>query len=438
MTLQGNILHKVGQVKMTLLLIVANVVTFVIPWFCDARFLDSLSQESFLIDWGGNISALTFSGEYWRLLGSQFLHTGWMHLLMNMLALLSIGSVLEPRLPGMMYLAIYLLSGVAGGLLSAVHYSSRTIVSCGASGAIFGLAGATLVCAVAMRKTYGFPVKNLLISLVLTFGAGCFMYLDNMAHLGGLAFGFIAGAFVVVISQCWRPGKPVQWAMFSLLVAGSLVVAGEVYTRYSVPGGQGQIAAMKMINIMESMGLGDSSSEMIGMRELDECLNAEMRSETPNVKVCNRQDLVSNVNIRWIDLSLTRDFEQCLPLVEKLKQSYPNESDRQKLSIVETWCERNKQLYDVVFGNSTARIDVEKLQEANAQIRHIAGSIRIMNDRQYSTYRSVGDYFSASHGEPEEQGNTDIQVPGVFNDITKRVYKAVEAARCPYYTCRKP
>lgn len=91
-------IKKILAGKITLLLIVSNIAVYLVAGYLDTRAFESLSQTSFLIDWGGNVPALTLSGEYWRLFTSMFLHVGFLHLAINMLALWSLGIILEARM----------------------------------------------------------------------------------------------------------------------------------------------------------------------------------------------------------------------------------------------------------------------------------------------------------------------------------------------------
>lgn len=66
--------------------------------------------------------ALTLSGEYWRLFTSMFLHVGFLHLAINMLALWSLGIILEARMRSWVFLGVYLLSGLCGSLATALWH----------------------------------------------------------------------------------------------------------------------------------------------------------------------------------------------------------------------------------------------------------------------------------------------------------------------------
>ncbi|WP_405890317.1 rhomboid family intramembrane serine protease [Streptomyces sp. NBC_00133] len=124
-------------------------------------------------------------GQWYRLATSMFLHQAVWHFAFNMLGLWWLGGPLEQALGRIRYLALYLLSGLAG---SAFTYllASPDQASLGASGAIFGLLGAT---AVLMRRlNYDMrPVIALLaLNLLFTFTWSGIAW---EAHVGGLIAG---------------------------------------------------------------------------------------------------------------------------------------------------------------------------------------------------------------------------------------------------------
>lgn len=154
------------------------------------------SVES-LVLWGGNLKALTLDGQQWRLLTNIFVHGGIFHLLMNLYALLYIGSLLERNFGKLNYLLVYLISGLVASISSLLTY--ETMVSVGASGAIFGVYG--LFLALLLFKVIRIPdeVRRNLIPSTLFFIGFNVLYgfakdgIDNAAHLGGLLSGFALG-----------------------------------------------------------------------------------------------------------------------------------------------------------------------------------------------------------------------------------------------------
>ncbi|MEV5509233.1 rhomboid family intramembrane serine protease [Streptomyces orinoci] len=124
-------------------------------------------------------------GQWYRLLTSVFLHQSPAHIGFNMLSLWWLGPPLEAAFGRARYLALYLLSGLGGSALTYL-VAPPDSASLGASGAIFGLLGAT---AVLMRRlNYDMrPVLALLVlNLIFTF---TWSNIAWQAHIGGLVVG---------------------------------------------------------------------------------------------------------------------------------------------------------------------------------------------------------------------------------------------------------
>lgn len=132
-------------------------------------------------------------GEWYRLVTSMFTHEEIWHIAFNMLSLWWLGGPLEAALGRVRYLALYVVSGLAGSTL-AYLLGAPTTATLGASGAIFGLFGAT---AVLMRRLdYDMrPIIALLvINLIFTF---TWANISWQAHIGGLVAGVVVGYAMV-------------------------------------------------------------------------------------------------------------------------------------------------------------------------------------------------------------------------------------------------
>ncbi|MFP5228403.1 MAG: rhomboid family intramembrane serine protease [Acidobacteriota bacterium] len=154
------------------------------------------------------------NGQWWRLVTSIFVHFGWIHILANMWCLWNLGLLGEPLLGEFGIVAAYLLTGVAGNLLS-VAFNQRPpgqaggVLSAGASGAVFGLAGVLLMLLRSpLLPIPQFELKKLrrsvwyfaLLNFVIDGGlwlAHTRLQVDNMAHLGGFLSGMALGVPLV-------------------------------------------------------------------------------------------------------------------------------------------------------------------------------------------------------------------------------------------------
>lgn len=153
------------------------------------------TRLSNLIRFGAKDNDLIAAGQYWRLFTSMFLHIGFIHLVFNSLALWTFGRDLERVYGTGRFLLLYLLPGLAGSYAS---FRFSPYVSAGASGAIFGLIGVSLVFGfkyrsaipVQLRSRFGTGVIPVIAYNVL-YGLNPRSHIDNFAHLGGLAAGIL-------------------------------------------------------------------------------------------------------------------------------------------------------------------------------------------------------------------------------------------------------
>ena len=150
---------------------------------------------------GANSRELVLKGQVWRLITHQFLHGSLLHLFFNMYALAYIGLMVEHKLKSTKYIAVYVLSGICGGLLSIIFHELN--YSIGASGAILGLFGAFL--ALLSNKAFEKNASRaMLVSTVLV----CALMLinglrgntDNWAHVGGITSGFLI-CFILITER---------------------------------------------------------------------------------------------------------------------------------------------------------------------------------------------------------------------------------------------
>ncbi|MEV4437702.1 rhomboid family intramembrane serine protease [Streptomyces sp. NPDC049577] len=126
-------------------------------------------------------------GQWYRLLTATFLHQAPMHIAFNMLSLWWLGPPLEAALGRARYLTLYLLSGLGGSALTYLIADPRQ-PSLGASGAIFGLLGATAVLLRRMKYDMRPVIALLVLNLIFTF---TWANIAWEAHVGGLVAGTV-------------------------------------------------------------------------------------------------------------------------------------------------------------------------------------------------------------------------------------------------------
>ncbi|MEV8532217.1 rhomboid family intramembrane serine protease [Streptomyces sp. NPDC051211] len=165
---------------------------------------------------GGPVEGVS-TGEYHRLLTSIFLHQEAWHIAGNMLGLWVVGGPLEAALGRARYLTVYLLSGLAG---SALVYllTPPNLATLGASGAVFGLFGATAVLMRRMRYDMRPVAGMLVLMLAMTFIPEGISW---QAHIGGLVAGALVGAGMVGPAAGRRNRAVVQWAACALVFCAS-------------------------------------------------------------------------------------------------------------------------------------------------------------------------------------------------------------------------
>ncbi|WP_171051713.1 rhomboid family intramembrane serine protease [Alteribacter natronophilus] len=182
-----------------------------------------------LIDFGAKFNPLILEGEWWRFFSAMFLHIGFLHLIMNSLALFYLGGAVERIYGTVRFFLIYFIAGLSGSVAS---FAFNEQVSAGASGAIFGCFGALLYFGVQHRRlffrTMGMSVLVIL-GINLTLGFVVPM-IDNGAHIGGLVGGFLASAAVNLPRTPFRPAR--RLFAFAVTAAG---IAGLLFYGYSKP-----------------------------------------------------------------------------------------------------------------------------------------------------------------------------------------------------------
>lgn len=203
----------------TKILLALNIAVFVAAW-ARSWLLDDLLLfgRAYTSDGLEGVA----EGQWYRLLTSTFLHQEVWHIAFNMLGLWWLGGPLEAALGRVRYLTLYLLSGLAGSALTYLIASPQQ-GSLGASGAIFGLLGATVV--LMRRMNYDMrPVLVLLaLNLLFTFTWGGIAW---EAHVGGL----IAGV-LIAIGMVHAPRERRNLVQFGTCALVLLVVVGIVLAR---------------------------------------------------------------------------------------------------------------------------------------------------------------------------------------------------------------
>jgi membrane associated rhomboid family serine protease/Flp pilus assembly protein TadD len=162
-----------------------------------------------LLAWGANYGPYTLTGQWWRLLTSCFVHIGIIHIAFNMWCLWSLGGMAERLYGRFTFACVYLLCGISGSLCSVWWHRAPTL-SAGASGAIFGIAGAVIASLKLGEFASGGMAQRTLQSLIAFVGYNVVFGVisgstDNACHAGGLLCGLVLGALIAKVAPHDRP-----------------------------------------------------------------------------------------------------------------------------------------------------------------------------------------------------------------------------------------
>jgi rhomboid protease GluP len=214
-------LNMVQVMPVTSAIIAANILVFLAMTLSGVSPLDP--QTADLVRWGANTGLETLQSQPWRIWTSNYVHIGLLHIAFNMWCLWSLGVLADRVFGRWTYFLTYTWCGIAGSIASlGLHPHGY---SAGASGAIFGLAGA-LISALYLGHLPVPPraLKSTLKSLVafalynLFFGA-VVKTIDNSAHLGGLVCGLVLGALLAPHLTSPREQKD-AWERWVFIASG--------------------------------------------------------------------------------------------------------------------------------------------------------------------------------------------------------------------------
>jgi rhomboid protease GluP len=205
-------------------LMAVSVVVFAAMLLRGASPLEPAFQT--LVRWGGDYAPFTLNGEWWRLFTSLFVHVGLFHLVVNLWALRDLGPLVERLLGTAGFLAIALVSGLAGSVACVAWYKDR--VNVGTSGAIFGLFGALLGILLLSRRAVAKELlRQLRWSGLVFLGANIFFGVrrdgvEHPANIAGAAAGLLGG---LVLGWRLTPGQAARRALAAAAFAAVACLA---------------------------------------------------------------------------------------------------------------------------------------------------------------------------------------------------------------------
>jgi rhomboid protease GluP len=214
------------------------------------------TSESLMLWGANNAGSVLVDGQWWRIVTAMFVHGGVLHLALNMWCLWNLGMLAEPLMGTFGVFAVYVLTGAAGNLLSTllnwINYAPTSPLPAGlatwmvfpagvgASGAIFGIAGALIVLLKSQRlpvppeelkrirrSVIYFAAINLFIGFSINFGTSrTGVAIDNWAHLGGCGSGLLFAVPMVPRIGWPRKTFDMRLRLAVAMVVGILVLFG--------------------------------------------------------------------------------------------------------------------------------------------------------------------------------------------------------------------
>ena len=223
----------VPRQALTTFIVAANVLVFAWLWWKGVS--PTHPNVDRMRELGASFGPYVFGDKPWRLVTANYLHFGFGHILTNLVCLWGLGRFAEEFYDWRDYFLLYTFGGVSGSLLSA--YMNPLTVGAGASGAIFGIAGALLttlrwgnfyIDPQARKEAYKGVLKFAGLNLILGFALSIVGSIDNYGHMGGLIGGLICGA---VLSRHLGPAakavryRTIAWIVLIAMFTGVYMAA---------------------------------------------------------------------------------------------------------------------------------------------------------------------------------------------------------------------
>ncbi|MCI8274217.1 MAG: rhomboid family intramembrane serine protease [Lachnospiraceae bacterium] len=153
-----------------------------------------------MIRWGAlYMEAGEFVGGWYRLVTPMFMHFDIYHLGSNLLMLMAVGDILEKELGTFRVVFVYLVGGLAGNVATVFwcRMLEKSVVSAGASGAVFALVG--VLCAMVLKKRGRIPgirrERVFMMVFLMLYSGAANAEINMAAHVGGFLSGLLCGCF---------------------------------------------------------------------------------------------------------------------------------------------------------------------------------------------------------------------------------------------------
>jgi rhomboid protease GluP len=231
------------RARMRFPLITPAMALFITALFARMMYgVGAVGNPETLVAWGAGLGTRTTNGEWWRLVTAAFVHTGMLHLIVDLAVLVQLGLILERLVGRVTFAAVYLAAGVFDGLMALSSHPIAVTVS--SSGAIFGLYGLLLAALIWQtfhawrRRALAYEVEHdLMIPLIamrrLAIGAAVFITYSaftgrvGTAQFSGLLVGLMYGVLFARRAVDKTPrSRAVAYAMLSTAALVVIVAVG--------------------------------------------------------------------------------------------------------------------------------------------------------------------------------------------------------------------
>ena len=260
------------EISATHVIVGINVLVFVAMVATGASLINPSREQ--LLRWGANWGPLSLGTQPWRILTSNYVHIGIIHIAFNMWCLWNLGQLAERVLGRMNYVILYTLCGLSGSLAS-LWWHPLTI-GAGASGAIFGLAGA----AIAVFYMGHLPIPKAAIQAtmrsLLTFVGYNLLFglspgIDNSAHMGGLVAGLAMGAalskHILVPPEVRRTWTRLTWIVMALVLFVANGAIRRLYPQLPLLADPNYVAAQQIQNAKTALQRGQAQQAISQLEE---------------------------------------------------------------------------------------------------------------------------------------------------------------------------
>lgn len=401
----------------TVVLLLINISVFIYTRYIIGTFSEPLWSQGLLFN-GAEFAPLSLDKEWYRLFTHMFMHGSIAHLLFNMYALFIVGSEVERITGTKKFLLIYFICGFTASLASL--YFNLFVVGVGASGAIFGLFGYSLVVDLVESRKSDKPVMpiviNFIIFLVINLLFAKALNADNAAHMGGLAGGIVLGVFSL-LNASYQTIR-VEWALipvcgllFSVLPKYQVTyfnffqkilnIEDSTQALYKIP----NLANEKFLERYKSyQPEWDSALLMLAAHTyLPEALNAdttklkryiELRKQESDFRIL----MIENESYRYMD-SIEFAQEQMRPYYKldypltQLRPIKPQKRDTSNLVPKEIWYDENWEEIDGPPGSYYRAGTVDSLDRWQGPLQDYYGNGSVQMKGSYTNSQRDGIFI---------------------------------------------